>query len=214
MLLEFCAENFTKIPEAIESGANRIELCDNLAVGGTTPSYAVINQAVTYAHNHGVTVVTMVRPRGGSFVYNEIEFDMMLQDLEGIKSLQSDGAVFGCLTEENRINRQQTKMLIEKSEGLETIFHMAFDQIPKEFQKDELEWLVEQGVTRILTRGGLEGPAFDHVDWLEEIIDYADNRIQILIGGGVTHENVEELAQHLGTNQFHGTKIVPIKAEK
>lgn len=214
MLLEFCAENFTKIPKAIDLGANRIELCDNLAVGGTTPSYAVIHQAVSYAHIHGATVVTMVRPRGGNFVYDAFEFDMMLKDLEIIKSLQSDGAVFGCLTEENRINRHQTKTLIEKSEGMETIFHMAFDQIPKTCQKEELDWLVEQGVTRILTRGGVEGSAFDHADWLKELIDYAGERIQILAGGGISHESVFSLAEQLGTDQFHGSKIVPFPLDE
>lgn len=212
MILEFCAENFTKVPEAIELGADRIELCDNLAVGGTTPSYAVIYQTVTYAHNHGATVVTMVRPRGGNFVYDQTEFDMMVQDVEIIKSLQADGVVFGCLTEENRINREQTKRLIEKSEGLEKVFHMAFDQIPKELQKEEMDWLVDQGVTRILTHGGLGGPISDHIDWLKELIEHASDRIQILVGGGVTYDNVNQLAEHLQTNQFHGTRIVSFKA--
>lgn len=214
MLLEFCAENFTRVPEAIEEDADRIELCDNLAVGGTTPSYAVIHQTVTYAHNHGATVVAMVRPRGGNFVYDHTEFAMMVQDLEIIKNLQADGVVFGCLTTDNRINRQQTKILIDKSKGLEKVFHMAFDEIPKEFQKEELDWLVEQGVTRILTHGGLGGSIFEHSEWLEELIQYANGRIQILVGGGVTHANVEELATVLSTTQYHGTKIVPLKATK
>lgn len=209
MILEYCAENFTKIPKAIEQGAQRIELCDNLAAGGTTPSYAVIHQAVQYAHIHGVTVVTMVRPRGGDFVYDETEFEMMKHDLEIMKTLQSDGSVFGCLTEEGRIQRDQTKTLIKISEGMETTFHMAFDTIPKEFQKEEMDWLVEQGVTRILTHGGIGGDIFDHVEWLQELIKHADGRIQILVGGGVTHENVQALADVLPTTQFHGTKIVP-----
>lgn len=210
MILEFCAENFTNVPKAIEQGAQRVELCDNLAVGGTTPSYAVIHHTVRYAHNHGATVVAMVRPRGGNFVYDTNEFEMMKQDLEIIKSLQADGVVFGCLTEAGRIQREQTKTLLEISDGLETTFHMAFDAIPKEAQKEELDWLIEQGVTRILTHGGRGGSIFDHVDWLKELIDYAAGRIQILIGGGVTHENVTELAGKLPTNQFHGTKIVPL----
>lgn len=73
MIKEFCAENFTKIPQAIQKGANRIELCDNLAVGGTTPSTGVIEEVLAYAGEHSVPVMTIIRPRGGNFVYNDIE---------------------------------------------------------------------------------------------------------------------------------------------
>ena len=82
MNLEFCAENFTDIPKAIQQGATRIELCDNLAADGTTPSYAVINHAVKYANQHHVTVMTIIRPRGGNFVYTEDEFEIMKKDLQ------------------------------------------------------------------------------------------------------------------------------------
>ena len=122
MLLEFCAENFTKVPEAIQLGATRIELCDNLAEGGTTPSYAVIEQTVKYVNNHGASVVTMVRPRGGDFVYSDVEFEMMKKDLLIIKELGSHGLVFGVLTKDNRIDRERTKELIELSGDSQTTF--------------------------------------------------------------------------------------------
>lgn len=211
MLLEFCAENFTNIPKAIEKGAGRIELCDNLAQGGTTPSYSVIEHSVKYAHKHGATVATMIRPRGGNFVFNEVEFSMMKKDLEIAKQLQSDGVVFGCLTADNRIDREQTAELAALSGEMETVFHMAFDVIPKEYRKEELDWLVEQGVTRILTHGGREGTVLDHAEELKELIEYANGRIEILIGGGVTYENVQHLAEILPTNQFHGTRIVNLE---
>jgi len=208
MLLEFCAENFTKVPEAIQRGAHRIELCDNLAQGGTTPSYAVIEHTVNYAKKHAATVMTMVRPRGGNFVYSEVEHEMMKKDLKMIKDLDSHGVVFGSLTADNLIDREKTKELITLSDTMETTFHMAFDAISRENQKLELDWLIENNVTRILTHGGLEGTVFDNAAWLKELIEYADGRIEILVGGGVTHENWQTLAEILPTDQFHGTKIV------
>ena len=114
MILEFCSENFTNIPKAIEQGATRIELCDNLAVGGTTPSYAVIEQAVQYAHEHDATVMTILRPRGGNFVFTPAEFNIMKKDLEVIKQLNSDGVVLGALTDDSRIDRAQTKELCKQ----------------------------------------------------------------------------------------------------
>lgn len=208
MILEFCAENFTNIPKAIELGATRIELCDNLAADGTTPSYGVIEQAVEYANAHNATVMTIIRPRGGNFIFTATELDMMKKDIEIARKLNSHGVVLGALTEEGRIDRAQTKELLDLSGEMETVFHMAFDHINKAFQKEEMAWLIEQGVTRILTHGGIGGTIFDHAEWLKELIDHADGKIEILIGGGVTFENVKELAELVPTNQFHGTKIV------
>lgn len=213
MLLEFCAENFTNIPTAIQLGANRIELCDNLAEGGTTPSYAVIEHSIKYTDEKNIPVMTMVRPRGGNFVYSESEFEMMKKDLEMMKELGTHGVVFGALTSDNRIHREQVTELVKLSEDMETVFHMAFDEIARDKQKEELDWLVEQGITRILTHGGIGGAVYDHADWLKELLDHANGRIEILVGGGVTHENWEELSGILPTNQFHGTKIVDFNLE-
>lgn len=213
MLLEFCAENFTNIPTAIQLGANRIELCDNLAEGGTTPSYAVIEHSIKYADEKNIPVMTMVRPRGGNFVYSESEFEMMKKDLEMMKELGTHGVVFGALTSDNRIHREQVTELVKLSEDMEKVFHMAFDEIARDKQKKELDWLVEQGITRILTHGGIGETVYDHADWLKELLDHANGRIEILVGGGVTHENWEELSGILPTNQFHGTKIVDFNLE-
>jgi len=212
MLLEFCAENFTNVPKAIAKGVERIELCDNLAVGGTTPSYAVIEETINYANARGAAVMTMIRPRGGNFIYTETEFQLMKKDLEIAKNLNSHGVVFGCLTADQRINREQTQELLALSGEMKTVFHMAFDEIPREFAKEEMDWLIHQEVTRILTHGGRTGTVFDNSAWLEELIDHAAGRIELLIGGGVTHENVGEIARLLPTDQFHGTRIVNFKA--
>ena len=96
MLYEFCAENFERVPAAIEAGAGRIELCDNLAVGGTTPSAGVISATVNYAHEHDAQVMCMIRPRGGDFHYSQDELRMMEMDLGLAVSAGVDGLVFGC----------------------------------------------------------------------------------------------------------------------
>lgn len=211
MILEFAAENFTKIPEAIELGVDRIELCDNLAEGGTTPSYAVIEHSLEYAKRHDVETAIILRPRGGNFVYSEDEFEIIKKEMIVAKLFEADAVVFGSLTADGRINRSQITELMSLKGEMETVFHMAFDFIQKDKQKEELDWLVQQGFTRILTRGGEEGSALDHIDWLEKLIDYADGRIEIIVGGGVTHENYKELSKVLATDQFHGTKIVDFK---
>lgn len=208
MLLEFCAENFTKVPEAIELGAKRIELCDNLAGDGTTPSYAVIEYTVGYANENNAEVAVIIRPRSGDFIYSKDEFNIMKKDLTVAKVLGAHALVVGSLTEDLRINRSHLTELLARSEDTDVVFHMAFDHIPKEYQKEEMDWLINQGVRRILTRGGVDGAAADHVEWLQELIEHADGRIEILVGGGVTHENYQELAQVLATDQFHGTRIV------
>lgn len=211
MLLEFAAENFTNIPEAIELGVGRIELCDNLAQGGTTPSYAVIEHSLAYAKKHQVETAVILRPRGGDFVYSADEFEIIKKDMIVAKLLEAEAVVFGCLTADGRINRSQITELMAIKGKMETVFHMAFDFIEQKSQKEELDWLVQQGFTRILTRGGHEGSASDHIEWLQELIEYADGRIEIIIGGGVTHENYKDLAEVLKTDQFHGTKIVNFK---
>ncbi|KAF1302128.1 copper homeostasis protein CutC [Candidatus Enterococcus willemsii] len=210
MLREFCAENYSDLPQAIANGAKRIELCDNLAVGGTTPSTGVIEEALSYAGEKGVTVMTMIRPRGGDFVYNDIELKIMHTDLIEAKKLGTDGVVFGCLTPNNWLDEEALEMLIDNAEGLQITFHMAFDAIPVERQFEAIDWLAENGVTRILTHGGPSGtPIAENYEHLKALIAHAGDRIGILPGGGITFENAEEVAEVLGVTEVHGTKIVP-----
>jgi copper homeostasis protein len=210
MLREFCAENYTDLPQAIAKGAKRIELCDNLAVGGTTPSTGVIEEALSYADDKGVTVMTMIRPRGGDFIYNDIELKIMHTDLIEAKKLGSDGVVFGCLTPNNWLDEEALEMLIDNAEGLQITFHMAFDAIPTERQFEAIDWLAARGVTRILTHGGASGtPIAENYDHLKALIAHADNRIIILPGGGISFENAQEVEDTLGITEVHGTKIVP-----
>lgn len=211
MLKEFCAENFTDIPAAIAKGAKRIELCDNLTVGGTTPSAGVIESTVAYAHDHGVQVMTIIRPRGGNFVYNDHELKIMETDLIEAKKLGTDGVVLGCLTAEGDLDEEALDVLIDRAIGLPITFHMAFDAMPAENQFAAIDWLVERGVDRILTHGGAAGtPISDNYQHLQELIAYANGRIGILPGGGVNFENAAEVAEVLDVSEVHGTKIVEL----
>ena len=209
MIKEFCAENFTKIPQAIQKGANRIELCDNLAVGGTTPSTGVIEEVLAYAGENSVPVMTIIRPRGGNFVYNDIELKIMHTDLIEAKKLGTDGIVIGCLTEDGGVDEEALDFFMETAEGLQSTFPMAFDALSKENQFKAIDWLAERGVTRILTHGGPAGtPIEDNFDHLKELIAYADQRILILPGGGISTENVQTVMDTLKVTEVHGTKIV------
>lgn len=211
MIKEFCAENYTSIPLAISRGANRIELCDNLAVGGTTPSTGVIEEALSYAGEKEVPVMTIIRPRGGDFVYNDIELKIMHTDLIEAKKLGTDGVVIGCLTPSGWLDEEALELLIETAEGLQITFHMAFDSIPKERQFEAIDWLVEHGVERILTHGGAAGtPIETNFAHLKELIAYANDRLIILPGGGVSDKNAEQVAKELGVTEVHGTKIIPL----
>ena len=209
MLYEFCAENVTLLEKAMQAGARRIELCDNLTVGGTTPSYGVIQAAVELAKSYDTNVMTMIRPRGGDFVYSDLEVSIMLEDLKKAREAGSQGLVYGLLTKENELDKANLERLLAASQGLEVVFHMAFDAIPKDKQFAALDWLAEHGVRRILTHGGSASETIqEHFEWLKELVDYAGDRIEILPGGGITTENRNEIVEKLGVSQLHGTKVV------
>lgn len=211
MLKEFCAENYTHLPQAIANGAQRIELCDNLAVGGTTPSTGIIEEALSYAGEKGASIMTMIRPRGGDFIYNDIELKIMHTDLIEAKKLGTDGVVFGCLTPNNWLDEDALELLIDNAEGLQITFHMAFDTISKERQFEAIDWLVEHGVTRILTHGGASGtPIEENYTHLKALITHADDRIILLPGGGITFENAQDVVDELGVSEVHGTRIVAL----
>ncbi len=210
LLREFCAENVEHVPAAIAAGAGRIELCDNLAVGGTTPSHGVIRAAVGTCRPAGVAVMCMVRPRGGDFVYTEAEAGIMADDLRHAAELGVDGVVFGCLCD-GEVDLGLTERLVRlaKQESLSVTFHMAFDELPPAAQPAALDALAELGVDRVLTHGGAAGtPMADNTARLRELADYAAGRITVLLGGGVTWENAAEVAGAVGVSEVHGTRIV------
>lgn len=215
---EFCAENMELVPAAVAAGAARVELCDNLAVGGTSPSYGVIRAAVAHARETGTRVMCMVRPRGGNFEYDPDEVAMMRDDLLCAKRLGVDGVVFGCLRD-GHLDRELTFELARLAHEdapdapghVDVTFHMAFDALPADEQLAAIDWLADQGVERILTHGGAAGtPIADNLGRLREFVERAAGRITILPGGGITWENAESVALELGVSEVHGTKIVRV----
>jgi copper homeostasis protein len=209
MLKEVCVENLTLIPEKITKGATRVELCDNLSVGGTTVSHGVAVKAIDYCHKHNVGVMAMVRPRSGNFVYSPGEIEIMKEDIIHLKQLGTDGIVFGCLTEAGWIDEEAMGELLELAQGLEIVFHMAFDHIQPDRQLQAIDWLAEHGIHRILTHGGpADSGIMQNLPRIQEYINYAAGRITIMPGGGITDENLPEIAAELEVREVHGTKIV------
>ena len=209
MIYEFCAENVTLLEKAMQAGARRIELCDNLAVGGTTPSYGVTKAAVELAANYDTTIMTMIRPRGGDFVYNDLEIDIMLEDIRLTAQAGSQGVVFGALTAEKKLDNLNLEKLIAASKGMEIVFHMAFDELSDEDQLEAIDWLSQAGVTRILTRAGVSGDSLDkRFAHYHRILEHAKGKIEILPGGGIDLDNRQTFIDQLGVTQLHGTKVV------
>ena len=187
MIKEFCAENFTNIPQAIHNGANRIELCDNLAVGGTTPSTGVLEESFAYTSEKSIPLMVMIRPRGGDFIYNDTELKIMHTDLIEAKKLGVDGVVFGCLTPSNWIDEEAMELLLDVADGLQVTFHMAFDAIEETRKKAAIE---------------------EHLTKISEWIAYADGRITFVVGGGVRSTNAQAVCTKTGATEVHGTRIV------
>ncbi|HBM3807487.1 TPA: copper homeostasis protein CutC [Listeria innocua] len=208
VLKEACIENTTNLEGVIAAGANRIELCDNLAEGGTSVSYGVAKHVVEICHEQNVSVMAMVRPRKGNFVYTKEEISIMIDDILMYKKLLADGVVFGCITDAGLLDKPAINELLKAATGLEVTFHMAFDELVETEKLPAIDWLAEQGVTRILTHGG-EGtklPEETFVHW-RKYIDYAAGRIIILSGGGIKSHNMEWITKETGAAEIHGTDL-------
>jgi len=209
MIYEFCAENVTLLEKAMQAGARRIELCDNLAVGGTTPSYGVTKAAVKLAADYDTTIMTMIRPRGGDFVYNDLEIAIMLEDIDLTAQAGSQGVVFGALTADKKLDKANLEKLIAASKGMEIVFHMAFDELSEQEQLEAIDWLSQAGVTRILTRAGVSGDSLEkRFAHYHRILEHAAGKIEILPGGGIDMDNRQIFIDQLGVTQLHGTKVV------
>ena len=209
LVFEFCAENLTYIDKAIAAGAGRIELCDNLAVGGTTPSIGVINEAIKLTRAKSVDLCVIIRPRGGDFVYTDLEVEAMLTDIRAAKEIGVTCFVLGALTSDRKLDQRVMQLLLAACGEAEVVFHMAFDELAHTDQLEAIEWLSDQGVARILTRAGSPGDTLEQrFAHYHRLLDVAKGKIQILPGGGVTLDNRQLFLEQLGVCQLHGTRIV------
>lgn len=206
---EFCTENLSQLHLLDPKDISRVELCDNLAVGGTTPSYGVIKEAVHYLHEKGISLAVMIRPRGGNFVYNDVELRVMENDILQAVELGCDALVFGLLTKDHQIDIEAIEQLLPATQGLPLVFHMAFDWIPKTHQKKAIDTLIDYGFVRILLDGSKDRrDPFENLAHIKELVAYANDRIQLMIGGGVIPETVDLLAKESGCFHVHGTNIL------
>lgn len=198
-IIEIATSDFSTTRSAVEGGADRIELCANLAEGGTTPSYGTIKQC---REDFNVLLYPIIRPRGGDFLYNKEEFEIMKNDVKLCKQLGCDGVVIGLLNMDGSIDVARTAELIELAYPMGVTFHRAFDRCKDPFQA--LEQLIEIGCERILT-SGQRPTVSDGVELIAGLNKKANDQIIIMPGSGVRKENIKMLAEKTGCVEFHSS---------
>ncbi|MDQ1162813.1 copper homeostasis protein [Chryseobacterium sp. SORGH_AS 447] len=186
---------------AFENGADRIELCDGLSEGGTTPDFETVKQL----HERiTIPMFVMIRPRGGDFTYSNEEFEKMKSDLIQLKSLNVDGFVFGILDENDEVNVEQNRELVKLAEPYPCTFHRAFDRA-KDLETS-LEKVIDCGFKTILT-SGQEANVSEGKENLKKLVELSASRIEILVGGGLRSSNIEEIRQYTKAQYFHSSAI-------
>ena len=198
-IIEIATSDFATTKSAVEGGADRIELCANLAEGGTTPSFGTIKKC---REAFAVSLYPIIRPRGGDFLYDKGEFNIMLQDVKLCKQLGCDGIVIGLLNMNGTIDIVRTSALIEVAYPLGVTFHRAFDRCKD--PSEALEELIDIGCERILT-SGQQPSVVDGVELVAELNKKAGERIIIMPGSGVRKENIKMLAEKTGCVEFHSS---------
>ncbi len=197
ILIEACVNSVVSAVEAEKGGAHRVELCDNLLEGGTTPSAASIQLAGKVL---SIDLNVIVRPRGGDFCYSDIEFDVMKSDILAAKELGANGVVIGILDVDGRVDTKRTGELIDIARPMSVTFHRAFDMTADPFQA--LHDLIDLKVDRILT-SGQKNTAEEGIALISDLMKEAGEDIIIMPGCGITPENIEKLAEQTGAKELH-----------
>jgi copper homeostasis protein len=199
--LEVCANSAVSAIAAQEGGAVRVELCDNLHEGGTTPSAGQILFARKLLH---IKLYVLIRPRGGDFLYNDLEYELMQADIRHCVEAGCDGVVIGMLTADGHVDKPRCAELVRmaKQWGLGVTFHRAFDMCADLYQA--LEDIIEIGCERILTSGG-KTTAMEGSGTIMHLIEKASGRISIMPGCGVDENNVANLVQFTGASEIHSS---------
>ncbi|BAO75153.1 copper homeostasis protein CutC [Winogradskyella sp. PG-2] len=206
MKLEICVNSYQSAKNACDAGAHRIELCQELSVGGITPSYGLLKQVIK---NLDIPVFILIRPRGGSFVYSEDDFEIMKRDIQLCKDLGCQGIVSGILNADKTIDIDRTKQLITLSRPLQFTFHRAFDEVKN--PKQALEQLIELGVERVLS-SGQEVSAEEGLNLLKELNKISNGRITILVGGGVNSNNANKFKTN-GLEEIHASASTHLEGD-
>lgn len=203
ILLEICCGSIDDALQAQAGGADRVELCSALFLGGLTPSLGTIRYA---RERLTIPIIAMVRPRGGGFCYTDAEFATMERDAGAAIDQGADGIVFGILTPDGNIDLKRTRRIRDIAGNKQAVFHRAFDVTPDPFAA--VDQLVDIGITRILT-SGQEDTVPEGADLIRRLIDYAGERIEILPGGGIKPYNLAEVVAKTGCKQVHLTAFKP-----
>lgn len=199
--LEIACFNFESAVIAQKNGTDRVELCAEMEVGGTTPNFEITKKARQLLT---IDLNVMIRPRGGNFVYSETEFQQMKNEIIQFKELGVNGFVFGILTENNSINKVQNTELVELAKPISCTFHRAFDEVSNAFQS--LEDIIECGFKTILT-SGQKPNVIEGVNQLAELVSKANNRIIIMPGGGLRSTNIEFIQDKTKATFYHSSAI-------
>lgn len=207
LIVECCANSVQSAINGQAGGAERVELCANLEQGGTTPSAASICLAREALE---IDLYVLIRPRTGNFVYSELELEEILEDIAFCKEIGCDGVVIGALDKEGRVHKKQLQKMVEVAGKMGVTFHRAFDVAAD--AKQALETIVECGCDRLLTSG--QAPkATGGIKILKQLVDQADNRIEIMVGSGVNANNCLSFYP-IGIRQFHLSGTESIVQEK
>jgi copper homeostasis protein len=196
-LLEISVETLEGALAAERGGADRIELCGDLSLGGVTPGAGLLRAVRAQVR---IPIFSMVRPRAGDFVNSAAEFAEMKRSIIDGKASGMDGVVLGVLTKDHRVDVRRTQELVEFAKPLPVTYHRAFDESADLHQA--LESVIQSGAKRILTSGGAKS-ALEGAAMLAELIEAAGDRIVIVLGAGISALNVEQVAQQTGAREFH-----------
>lgn len=203
--LEICAGDIDSVIAAAEGGASRVEICSALAEGGVTPSLGFIKQALKYS----CKVYVLIRPRGGDFIYSANEADAMISDIAICRQLGAHGVVIGALKPTGEIDIELCKRMVDAAGDMDITFHRAFDLCRDAYEA--LDSIVALGCNRILT-SGQAAEAEAGIRLLSDLVKYADNRLTIMAGGGVTPQNAAKILLQTGATEIHASARSSIKS--
>ncbi len=204
-ILEVCVDSAFSLEEAIAGGADRIELCSSLGLGGLSP----LPGMMALAASSPIPVYALIRPRSGDFVFSQTEVAMMKADIDLARQHGLAGVVIGASCGDGTLDRQVLAALVEHAKGLGLTLHRAFDLVP-DFN-DAIDMAAELGFERILTSGGARS-AMDGIDTLAAIVAHADSRLSIMPGSGVNTDNAGALIERLGVHEVHSSASAAQKA--
>ncbi len=196
-VLEACVDSTESAIIATAAGANRLELCANLMIGGTTPSAALYKQIRKECNNR---IHILIRPRFGDFCYTKHELDIMCEEIRMFKDLGADGIVIGALSPDGSVDWEAMDSMIRAADGLWITMHRAFDMCKNPYK--ELEQCIEHGISCILT-SGQKNHCFHGIDCLKDLITMAGDKIQILVGSGVDANIISKVYEETGATAYH-----------